>query len=176
MNDNTSPSKNRYKHERELQRIRFVLSKKKRGKLLEKLAANNDELQKLLTSSERLAPYRKRRRTPNMFKGIRDQACGLYSVLATGCNCQCPDMMSSHSANLVLEQRIDDSKKEGCIQRTQQSEASFTILLQLPRGSVEQPRSWHETETILLEAEESQLTPSISRTTQFLSVHILLCM
>lgn len=61
---------NRIKWEYEFRRIKYVLSKKKREELVGSLTANNEELQKLFASSQRLAPLRKRRKTPTAFKRI----------------------------------------------------------------------------------------------------------
>ena len=67
---------NRIKCAFEFKGIKYVLSKKKRGKLLGSLTVNNEELQKLFASSERLAQLRTRRRTPDVSKRIREQAGG----------------------------------------------------------------------------------------------------
>ena len=144
---------NRIKWEYEFRRIKYVLSKRKREKLIGDLTANNEELQKLFTSSERLAPLRKRRRTPNAFKRIREQACGLYSVLATGWRCQCIDTTPSHHANLLLEKRIDTSNRPHRNKVADPSEAQLRVLFFLRTESRRLPPSWQETDIRLIEAE-----------------------
>lgn len=148
---------NRIKWEYEFRRIKYVLSKKKREKLVGDLTANNEELQKLFTSSERLAPLRKRRRTPNAFKRIREQACGLYGVLATGWRCQCTDATPSHQANLLLEKRIDTLNRHHKAKMTDPPAAQLSVLLFLRTESQRLPLSWHETEIKLIEAERGHL-------------------
>lgn len=119
------------KWEYEFRRIKFVLSKKKREKLVRDLTTNNEELQKLFSSSERLAPLRKRRRTPQAFKQIREQACGLYSVLTTGWRCRCPGPAPAHQANLLLEKRIEssDQKTKSCKGSLKGSKVHLKVLI-----------------------------------------------
>lgn len=148
---------NRIKWEYEFRRIKYVLSKKKREKLVGDLTANNEELQKLFTSSERLAPLRKRRRTPNAFKRIREQACGLYSVLATGWRCQCTDATPPHQANLLLEKRIDTLDRHHRAKTTDPSAVQLRVLFLLRTESRGFPLSWQETEIKLIEAEGGHL-------------------
>ena len=138
----------------ELRRIKHVLSKKKREKLIGDLTANNEELQKLFSSSERLAPLRKRRRTPGTFKRIREQACGLYSVLATGWRCQCKDTTPPHQANLLLEKRIDIPNQHHKAKVTEPSDEQLSVLFFLKTESRRLPLSWQETEIKLIENEE----------------------
>lgn len=148
---------NRIKWEYEFRRIKYVLSKKKREKLVGNLTANNEELQKLFTSSERLAPLRKRRRTPNAFKRIREQACGLYSVLATGWRCQCTDATPPHQANLLLEKRIDTWDRDRRAKMADPSAAQLRVLFLLRTESRRFPLSWQDTEIKLIEAEGGHL-------------------
>ncbi|CAD6579310.1 MAG: hypothetical protein ASARMPREDX12_009125 [Alectoria sarmentosa] len=148
---------NRIKWEYEFRRVRYVLSRKKREKLVGDLTANNEELQKLFTSSERLAPLRKRRRTPNAFKRIREQACGLYSVLATGWKCQCTDATPPHQANLLLEKRIDTFDRDRRAERADSSAAQLRVLFLLRTESRRFPLSWQDTEIKLIEAEAGHL-------------------
>ena len=151
----------RIKWEYEFRRIKFVLSKKKREKLLGSLAANNEELQKLFTSSQRLAPLRTRRRTPNMFKRIREQACGLYSALATAWRCQCTDDIPPHQANLFLEKRIDPSNRHTRAKTIDCDVAQLKVLFLLKMESRSLPLSWHEAEVSLIEAEGAHM-PSLT--------------
>ena len=155
---------NRIKWEYEFRRIKYVLSKKKRDKLIGDLTATNEELQKLFTSSERLAPLRKRRRTPIAFKRIREQACGLYSVLVTGWRCQCMDTTPPHQANLLLEKRIDTPNWHHTHKAkvADPSEAQLKVLFFLRTESRRLPLSWQETETRLIEAEEERILPLTS--------------
>lgn len=148
---------NRIKWEYEFRRMKYVLSKKKRDKLVGDLTAHNEELQKLFTSSERLAPLRRRRRTPNAFKRIREQACGLYSVLATGWRCQCTYETPPHQANLLLEKRIDTSNQRHGAKVISSSEAQLRVLFFLRTESQRLPLSWQETEIKLIEAEKGHL-------------------
>lgn len=143
---------NRVKWEYEFRRIRIVLKKKKREKLLAELAAYNEELQKLFTSSARLAPHRKRRMTPKAFKQIRNQACGLYSVLATGWRCQCTDVTPPHQANLLLEKRIDTLDRHHRAKAQESTAVELTVLFFLKPESSRHPLSWQETEIKLMEA------------------------
>ena len=90
---------------------------KKQEKLPGSLTLNNEELQKLLASSERLASLRTRRRPPNILKRIREQAGGLYSVLAnvnvqmtqyprdTRPNCSCDNGSSCPIGTLELRRQ-----------------------------------------------------------------------
>ena len=151
----------RIKWEYEFRRIKYVLSKKKREKLLSSLTANNEELQKIFASSERLAPLRTRRRTPNVFKQIREQACGLYSVLATGWRCQCTDDAPPHQANLFLEKRIDPSNRHQRAKAPDLLETQLRVLFFLKTESRRIPSSWQETEIKLMEADEAYL-PSLT--------------
>lgn len=148
---------NRLKWEYEFRRVKYVLSKKKRDKLAGDLAGNNEELQRLFTSSERLAPLRRRRRAPYAFKRIREQACGLYSVLVTGWRCQCTDETPPHQANLLLEKRIDTSNRHHRATATDSSEAQLKVLFFLRSESRKLPLSWQETEIKLVEAEGDRL-------------------
>lgn len=152
---------NRIKWEYEFRRIKYVLSKKKREKLIGDLTANNEELQKLFTSSERLAPARKRRRTPNVFKRIREQACGLYSVLLTGWRCQCRDATPPHHANLLLEKRIESGRKHR-VNGSDPYDGQLRVLFFLRTESRRFPLSWQETEIKVLESNGCQILSSNS--------------
>lgn len=163
------------KWEYEFRRIKFVLSKKKREKLVRDLKTNNEELQKLFSSSERLAPLRKRRRTPQAFKQIREQACGLYSVLTTGWRCRCPGPAPAHQANLLLEKRIEssDQKTKSCKGSLKGSKVHLKVLFFLTMESPTKPWSWQQTEIRLLGGSAAQLSslasPNATSTTAILS-------
>lgn len=152
----------RIKWKYEFRRIKHVLSKKKREKLIGYLTASNEELQKLFSSSERLAPLRKRRKTPSTFKRIREQACGLYSVLATGWRCQCNDTTPPHQANLLLEKRIDIPIQHLGAKVTDPSDAQLRVLFFLKTESRRLPLSWQETETKLIENGEGHILSTTS--------------
>ncbi|KAG8528974.1 uncharacterized protein KY384_006663 [Bacidia gigantensis] len=161
VNDETGSAKNRVRCEFEFRRIKYVLAKKKRERLVRELTSNNEELRKIFTSSERLASHRKKRRMPNAFKRIRDQACGLYSALQTGWRCQCPQADPSHHANLLLEKRFDGIKARKHIKRPQ-SESSITVLFWVQKNSQKDQLIWHETEIRLLEADDCQIVHQMS--------------
>ena len=113
--------------------------------------AYDEELQKLFTLSARLAPHRERRMAPKALKQIRDQACGLYNVLATGWRCQCTDVTPPHQANLLLEKRIDTLDWHCRATAQDPSEAELRVLFFLRSESSRHPLSWQETETKLIE-------------------------
>lgn len=143
-----STAGNRIKCEYEFRRIQFVLSKKKRDKLARDLTANNEELQKILTSSERLATHRRRRKAPKGLKRIREQARELYHVLERGWNCRCLATKSSHHANLMLEKRMDVEKKSEKKKQKDgkdSSDGNFRVMFSLWPDMRSPAVSWQET-------------------------------
>jgi hypothetical protein len=137
----------------EFRRIKFTLSKKKREKLLQALSKYNDDLQKLMGSSDRLAVSRQRRKAPltKFFQRVRNHAYFVHRVLASGWQCKC---WSSHTANLLLQDRtIGDPKTKSKYPELQ--EIQFNILFQsgMTQTEVQQliPWMWQESEIKLLE-------------------------
>ena len=156
----------------EFRRIKFTLSKKKREKLLQMLAKYNDDLQKLMGSSDRLALSRQRRKTPltKFYQRVRDHAFLLHRALTAGWRCEC---RSSHNANLLLENRVlrEPTAKW---KPPNLREIQFTILFQSGRIQSEfrhLPWTWQETEVRILEelsgspSPGSPVTPGVSHGT-----------
>lgn len=99
--------------------------------------------------------------TPKRFKQIRGQACGLYSVLATGWRCQCTDVTPPHQASLLLEKRIDTSDRHHGARAQDPSAAALRVLFLLRSESSQRPLSWQETEIKLMEGEgDNHLSPT----------------
>jgi hypothetical protein len=93
------------KWDHEFRRLRISFSRKK-FKHVKLLVKYNDELQQLLTSSDELAPLRRRRqKTPliTLMRSLRQHSQSLYSGLVDRWRCQCP---ISHEAKLLLERRM----------------------------------------------------------------------
>ncbi|KAI9717098.1 MAG: hypothetical protein M1828_007431 [Chrysothrix sp. TS-e1954] len=97
----------------ELNRLRIVLSKKKRERLLDTINKHNTALQTLLGSSERLAPLRRERKgkAASALARIRDQAASLYRVFCSCWPCMCP--AHNHTTHLLLEPRPGDNAARG---------------------------------------------------------------
>jgi hypothetical protein len=135
----------------EFRRIKFTLSKRKREKLLQSLSKRNDDLQKLMGSSDRLAPSRHQRKAPltKFYYRVRDHAYLLHRALTSGWGCEC---WSSHNANLLLEDRI--SRNPVANLKYSDPEIQFELLFQSDTKQAQAqllPWVWQETEVRVLE-------------------------
>ena len=116
------------------------------------LAKHNDDLQKLMGSSDRLALSRHRRKAPltKFYRRVRDHAYLLHRVLTSGWRCEC---WSSHNANLLLEDRIS----RGSVANTKYAdlrEIQFNVLFQygIKQTQVQPPPwIWQEIDIRVLE-------------------------
>ena len=97
----------RHRLEFEMKRILYVLSRKRRDKLMNQLGKHNVEIQNLLGNSERLKPMRRKRksRVTRYFHLIRNQA---HAALTHVWQC---GNSSTHSATLLLENRVRADEK-----------------------------------------------------------------
>ena len=95
----------RLKWEFEYKRITFTLTRKRRDKLMGQLEKHNQDLHRLIGTSEKLGPMRKKRKSPitAYFQQIRDHARSLHSALTQAWRCSCP---SGHPIKLLLESRL----------------------------------------------------------------------
>ena len=155
--------------EYEFRRVKHVLSRKSRDKIVRDLTTKNEELQKLFSSSERLAGYRVQRKAPTKFRRIREQASALYNVLEQAWKCPCTGTTPPHQANLLLENRNGTGGKKKGFQLDDSSEVRLDMLLLLKPEINRFPLSWRETEVILLEPEEDCSTPSITSRSKLVS-------
>lgn len=133
----------RWELELELKRFRISFSKNKFNQV-STLSKRNDDLAKLLETSDALAPSRKRRQTglnASLLRKIQDHACDLYAALdgAWQCNCQC-----GHPTNLRLEKRISQKSTAG---------EHWKLLLAL--SDVSDQITWQEVEVRVMEGSES---------------------
>jgi hypothetical protein len=101
--------RSQFKWEYEFQRIKFsIWDRQERNKLIEKLAQNNEKLQRLLDSSDRLASSRRLRESKKslvgatFLRGIWLHANNLFTILTKAWRCDC---QSFHQANLLLRHR-----------------------------------------------------------------------
>lgn len=139
-------AKGKIRWEYEFARIRFTLGKKTRETLLERLAKYNDQLRKMLGSSEKLADSRVKRRSLPFaahYARVRDHAHGLHQLLISEWRCDC---RQSHNANLLLENRIK-SGFQAEHDASVSADLEFNVLLYFG-GNVPDQQSrwtWHET-------------------------------
>ncbi|KAI9853577.1 MAG: hypothetical protein M1813_002057 [Trichoglossum hirsutum] len=140
------PTRQRWK--REFSRIKFTLSKKKRGHLLKDLAKHNANLQTLLYSSDKLAPSRSHRKShlPVELDYIWERARGLHEVVVSGWTCLCQHY---HRANLLLEDQVLSSKF--IPNPDDMSSVHFSVLFNYGEN-IERPLwTWQEMKVMMLE-------------------------
>jgi hypothetical protein len=131
--------RSQFKWEYEFQRIKFsIWDRQERNKLIEKLAQNNEKLQRLLDSSDRLASSRRLRESKKslvgatFLRGIWLHANSLFTSLTKAWRCDC---QSFHQANLLLRHRTT-------------SNVDFKVLLFFdPRKACPDPGPWTWQET-----------------------------
>ena len=133
----------RWELELELRRFRISFSKNKFNQV-STLSRRNDDLARLLETSDVLAPSRKRRQTglnASFLRNIQDHACDLHAALddAWQCNCQC-----AHPTRLRLEKRISQKSTVG---------EHWKLLLAL--GDASDQVTWQEVEVRVMEGSES---------------------
>ncbi|KAH0545416.1 hypothetical protein FGG08_000557 [Glutinoglossum americanum] len=152
--DNETSALSRVRWEYEFRRIKFTLSKKKREKLAKALDRHNEELRKLLQSSDELAPSRRYRKSPPTmsFQRAREHARDLHAVLTSGWRCSC---QLSHGANLLLEKRTatDPGTDLG---GTDLPYSAFKVLFCYevnPAQPQPRPWDWHELEISVVEVD-----------------------
>lgn len=127
-------------------RIKFILNKKPRNKMLEKLAHNNTKLQRLLDSSDRLAILRPSPKQRNLGAGdtllrFWHHAKSLHALLQQAWCCNCKSL---HCASLFLQHHTS-------------SDVEFKIQFNFSQ-SAERPGPWTSQETKISLAEDPQPT------------------
>jgi hypothetical protein len=131
--------------------VSFALNKKTRARLLKQLEKHNDNLEKLLCSSDRIASSQSRRpsQVPSKLRNIYKQARGLSSALKKGWQCSCQHY---HSSNILLEDRTSSSPPARRSSLVSDSiSLQFAILFHY--GQVPAPWIWHEVEIKVSQAE-----------------------
>ena len=138
------------KLDREKLRLKFAFQKGEWDELAKALKTHNEELQALLGSSNRLAPYRRRRKTPfiSTFQRIRDRAYNLHAALARSWQCDC---QSSHSARLLLDPAR--SEVEEGSEQPQKPQFHFEVLFIFPTHQIQTLPPWmsHEAKIMVLD-------------------------
>ncbi|RPB25171.1 hypothetical protein L211DRAFT_806386 [Terfezia boudieri ATCC MYA-4762] len=96
--------------EYEFRRLTYTLGRKKRADILSKIEKHIDEMSRILSNSERLAPQRIKRKSPisKHFQQVRSQASSLHAALSQAWKCNC---FLGHAAKLLLERRVHTSEE-----------------------------------------------------------------
>ncbi|KAI9887959.1 MAG: hypothetical protein M1823_000216 [Watsoniomyces obsoletus] len=147
---NASLNGSKSKLDREKLRFKFAFQKGEWDELAKALKTHIEELQALLGSSNRLAIYRRRRKTHfiSTFQRIRDRAYHLHSALAQSWNCDC---QSSHSARLLLDSAPPEV--EECSEKPQKPPFHFEVLFIFPEHAIHTSPPWmsHEAKVLVLD-------------------------
>jgi hypothetical protein len=124
----------------ELRRLAYVLSSKRRLRLMDQLAKYNDEMQKLLGNSDRLEPVRKKRHyaLPKSFQQLRIQVSSFHAAVAKAARCTCE---APHSTKILLpgaeeRQQSRPSSSEGDAGESRR----LSVYFLLQSGALSSPR------------------------------------
>jgi len=96
--------------EYEFRRLTYTLGRKKRTAILSKIEKHIDEMSRILSNSERLAPQRIKRKSPisKHLQRVRGQASSLHTALSQAWKCNCS---LGHATKLLLERRVNTSEE-----------------------------------------------------------------
>lgn len=125
----------------EFRRFAYTLGKHRRRRLMTQLEEYNDDLRKLLGNSDRLEPFRRRRRCklPKIFKQFRIQASSLHAAITKAVPC---DFTSPHSTKLLLSR---DEKRYSIQSAADDPPESVKLSVYFPLAS----RAWSGSRTLV---------------------------
>ncbi|KAF8451453.1 hypothetical protein BDZ91DRAFT_809507 [Kalaharituber pfeilii] len=88
-------------------RLSYTLGRRKREGILANIEKHNNEIQTILSNSERLTPMRMKRKSPitKHFQRVRSQASSLHAALTRAWKCDCT---LTHATKLLLERRAKE--------------------------------------------------------------------
>ena len=93
----------------EYKRLKFSLSHRERGEVMERIGKNNTALAELTNNSRLLEPSRRSRRFPSkQFRSIQQHANNVYTLIKRRWTCNCG---TPHDANLHLNPRLSGLEK-----------------------------------------------------------------
>jgi hypothetical protein len=125
---------------------------------VQSIKQDNQTLIRLTKQSLRLEGPRARRcrRAPD-FKGVRDCAKSVYTILRSGWRCSCS---GSHAANLRLESRTEDEESDSDHEESTVKRPRFRVVFSYSHGnpvSSTAPWSWEEADIRLIKQKQSPL-------------------